>query len=469
MTSTDVDKLTAALLRQWGCPPLPGGLWTPSAARRFLHESLRTRPGSVRELALILGIVNPGVRVEATRQGLRHLLVRITWRRWKTPKALVAIAPQAGALVAATERLLAWWKPLGLTLQCEILWPGGSLMVSPRAPSEFAMSRNDRLLEQFAGRFLGVRRHEPVPPRTWVSLGTEGPLARAPHEVVLGDVRLERFLFNIGHWKASVRVVSESIDPGRTALHLTALRELGKLELVGPVGLDQADFRLDGRPLVPASWPRRPDHYVFLLPDGVRPGESLNLICTYAAEAGPIEGEPRTRGADRAEGVRFWVNPALFEACQYHPVRREYRRDYRAGADEDGSYPNIVAGGAGIKTAKQPFPLDEGEAEESDDSLFCRARQVMLGRYLIRRHDVTTLVAGRFRGVDQVECSEEVWHERDRSGWLREVRGVRVQVRCSDRDEQAVARLKAGLERYLSRHLPAGLTIRVEVATGGDE
>jgi hypothetical protein len=469
MTSTDVEELTAALLRLWGCPPPPAALWTPSGARRLLREWPQTRPGSVRELKLVLGVVDPAVRVETEQVRRGSLLVRITWRRWQTATELSAIAPQAGELVAATEAVLAWWKPLGLTLASEILWPGGSLVVSPAPMGKVPMSHNDHLLEQFAGRFLGVRHGQPVPARTWVALGASGLLEKRPREVVLGDVRLERFLFNVRPWKATVRVMEEVIAPGQTELHLAALREVSRLELIGPAGLDRADFRLNGRAAVPESWPERPEHYVFFLPEVVRPGDAVHFSCTPAPAAGRAEDPASPADTQDAEGVRFRVNPALFEACRYHTSDREYRRDFRPGGDVGGSYPNIVAGGGGLTTAEQPYPLDEGTAQESDDSLFARARHVMLGRHLARRHDVVALVAGRFPGIEHVECSEVVWEERDAAGWVREVPGVRVTVRSACRPGEATARLRARLERFLSHHLPAGVTSRVEVIPGGEQ
>jgi hypothetical protein len=429
-----------------GCPGLPDEFCTSAGLRRFLRGWTSGRPGSLRELGLVLGTADPAVTLAAVEEAPHRLRLHITWRRWRAGPDLAAFAPQARRFAAAVAEVIDWWRPRSVEVAWGMAWPGAALLAGPPAQPEPVMKSNPALVEMFARDILGVSRRGPVPPRGWLSLAGRAPFAARRGEVVVGNAALEAFLFNVSPFSAAVRVEREVAQPGRTELRLTALRRLSRLELLGPPGFDGAEFRLDGEPLAPRPVARWPELYAFRPAEPIKPGRTFRLSCSHV-DTGALP---------------LWANPVLFETCRWEPARNRYERDFRAGGDAPGSYPNLVRG-RGPAGFIQPFALDEGSAAEEDASLFARAARVMIGRRLARRSDVARLVAGHFRGVRRVAWSEDTWSPSGAGGWAPSVEGEVARVFAACKCGASAGRLRAAVTRFLSRHETYGVPLRVEV------
>lgn len=333
-------------------------------------------------------------------------------------------------------------------LEFGLAWRRVPLIPPPRQESE--MGQDTHLLERFAADFLRVHRGRPVPPRYRVSITTDRPTTWRRHELVLGDISLDRCLFNVGRWSPSVGIENQSVTPGCTELKLTALWDMSQLEILGRPGLDDAAFLIDGHPVVPTAMYRWPERYSFSLAKPIRRNQVFHLKCSTL--------EP--------DDLPLWMNPALFEACSFTSART-YERDFRIGGDPPGTYRNVVRPGGGTVSACQPFALSEGQHKESDERLFSRAARTMLGQKIDRRSDICRMVTGLFPSVARATCEPGSWEVVDGSGWKRRQEGQILWVACSSQDAAYIARLKAGIERYIRRHVTSGSRILVQVESRG--
>lgn len=436
------------VLQLLGCPGLPQDLWMAEGVGRFLAGHPGVMPGSLRELELVLGLVDPEVDLEA-RPGGR---LCIAWRRWKTAEEMAVLSPTATRLADAVARLVAWWCPTDAECEWSMHWPAAALVVASHDVEEKAMYEEPPLgwLERFAAEVLDVHRRPPTPSRGWFTLRAERPAFKRLHELVLGDRSLEHFVFNVQRWSASVRVDDSSEGPGRAEYLLTVLGRLERLELVARPGLDRALFLCQDQEIHPAGSHRWPERYVFSLPRPIECGERLRVECT-------AEGDTP---------VRLWFNPVLMEACTYQAKPRQFERDCSAEWPPE-EYPNLVAGGSELVSHDQPFPLRAAELEESDRALFARARKAMLGGRLTRRHDLTRLVEGEFPEVRSIRWERDArWTEPTPMGWLREVRGEQVTIAVKRADSRSAGPVAAAVERFLARHWTWERPFRVEINNG---
>jgi hypothetical protein len=442
-------RSTELLLGSLGAPAPPRDQWLEAGMRRFLRYWSDARPGSVRELELLLSLADPDLRLQVRADAANQLHVTLVWRRGPRSGEKTE-SFQAARLAAAAARIISWWTPFGVRLTWAMSWPGAALLAIPVLEPEDEMRTDTSLLLAFASSFLDTHRRAAQPPRTWIGFEAVTAATRGRQEMILANPALDRFLFNVGPWRAVVRVEHYSEGAGWREYRLRALAPATYLELIAPPGVDGGDFHLNDQPLTPDPVHRWPEYYRFHLPGPLTVGQMYRFRCT--------DGNPTL--------APLWFNPALFEACRYDPRRRKYVRESRPGGDEPDSFPNWVAGNQGcggdVGVHHQPFPVDLGRAAESDREVLARAAHVMLGRRLIRRADVERLVSGFFPSVEAVHCKEASWTER--TGFFqRVVHGQLVHLKTACAGKESADRLRAAVDRFLRAHLRAGIPVRVEL------
>jgi hypothetical protein len=305
---------------------------------------------------------------------------------------------------------------------------------------------NDDELVRLASALTGVRRRAAIPPRTWIALDADSTVARAKGDLVFANTSLDRFLVNVGPWRAALRVEGRLMRPGGVELTVLPLRPVRTLELLADSSAIE-EVRLDGRRLEIDPLVRAPHLTRCLLTAPLRPGRTYRVTC---------------RGSAPAD--RVWVNPVLVEAAKFVARRRVYIPAFWTESMPAGTFPDLIAGNAGVTTHVQPFAVRPAIPEETDEQLLARARRVMLGRRVVRRADLAYLVRELVPDVARVECSTTCWGE-EIDGWLTTREGELIVVRPAVGADPATVR--AATERFLRSHLPAGLPTRVELFTEG--
>lgn len=445
MNATASNNAARWLLDLIGAIGPPPDLWMTYGVRRFVQEWSTAQPGSVRELELLLGLADPQVQVFARSASRNDVRLLINWNRWRSASELAAAGDAPHRLVRSVHAILAWWSPFLVQYKFDMTWPDVAFVVSPPLPLEKpAVPTDDILLLQLAGELTGVHRRAAVPSRTWVSLESETSQIRARHELVLANSHLDRFLVNTGPWRANLRVDRRGVKKGNVELSVTALCRSPNIELLARPGtLDE--IWLDGKVLTPQPLVRAPQLWRCQLQEPLRVGKTYKLTCL-----------------GRVEPAQVWVNPVLVEAAKFQARRRVYIPDYWSESQEEGMFPDLIAGQDGIVIHYQPFYIPASKPAETDSEVLARARRVMLGRRTNRRADLSYLVRELVPGVHQATCCDGEWFEQQ-DGWRKEVKGVRVTIIPKTEAAGDPATVKSATERFLKSHLSAAIPTRVEL------